>query len=74
MAQRIECGQVQSVALVQSMVLWVLISFVFGYFYHAISGKNEFDKAFSFFVALSFPTILLQIAIEREAVNRTQLI
>jgi hypothetical protein len=62
------------VQVMQTMVLWILISFVFGYFYHAMRGRNGFQKALSFFLAFSFPTVLVQFAVETQALNRNQLI
>jgi hypothetical protein len=62
------------VQVMQTMVLWILIAFVFGYFYHAIRGRNGFQKALSFFLAFSFPTVLIQFAVETQTLNRGQLI
>jgi hypothetical protein len=62
------------VQVMQTMVLWVLITFLFGYFYHAIRGRNGFQKALSFFLTFSFPTVLLQFAVETQALDRNQLI
>jgi len=58
----------------QTMALWVLIAFVFGYFFHAIRGQNGFQKSLSFIVALTIPTILLRFVMEPEVAARIQLI
>jgi hypothetical protein len=63
-----------TVGVVQSVCLWGLIAFLFGYFYHAIRGSNGFEKATAFWIALVLPTIPLRLILQGHALDSAHLI
>lgn len=61
-------------ALVYSITAWVLMAAVFGYFYHRIRGRNGFEKALCFSLAVVLPTLPLHLIAGESVVNPAQLL
>jgi hypothetical protein len=60
-------------AAVYSVVTWVVMAAVFGYFFHRIRGRNGFEKALSFSLCAVIPLFPLRLLSEM-AVLRGQVI
>jgi hypothetical protein len=61
-------------ALVFSMTTWVLMAGVFGYFYHLIRGRNGFEKALCFSLAVVLPSLPLRLIAGESVFERAQLL
>jgi hypothetical protein len=61
-------------ALVFSTTTWVLMAAVFGYFYHLIRGRNGFEKALCFSLAVVLPSLPLRLIAGESVLERSQLL
>ena len=61
-------------ALVFSVTSWLLIAALFGYFYHLIRGRNGFEKALAFSLAVVLPSIPLRLIAGELPVDSAQLL
>ena len=61
-------------ALVSSVTSWLFIAALFGYFYHLIRGRNGFEKALAFSLAVVLPAIPLRLIAGELPVDRAQLL